>query len=186
LFKGAISNLYALVGSDPVNAVDPDGRFAVPLIVALPVIGGLVDGAFSALEAALCGGSAGDIGKAFGRGFVGGAVGTLTAIGVEALTGNLWLAGAASGEMSYLGERVLFGEEPDPVDAVVSTLGGAAGGAASGGYRLRGPKPGLLRPRRIGNPREWGKNSRRLAKREALGEAIRGTASAAASRCGCQ
>jgi len=49
-FGGGDVNLYAYVGGDPVNAVDPTGEVAVPFVVVVAAVtGGAVTGALSAL-----------------------------------------------------------------------------------------------------------------------------------------
>ena len=44
-FAGEDVNLYAYVGNDPVNAIDPDGRFAIVLPLIPPAVIALVDAA---------------------------------------------------------------------------------------------------------------------------------------------
>ncbi len=82
LFAGGDTNLYGYVFQDPINFIDTDGKIAVP--VAAVLIGGTIAGAINAGATYAMGGSTKDTLKAFGTGFLGGAVG---AIGVA--TGGL-------------------------------------------------------------------------------------------------
>jgi hypothetical protein len=69
--------------------------------VILPVIGGLVGDTSDVLTAGPCQSKLG----VFGRGFASGALGTLSGIGVTSATGNLFLAGAAAGAVSLIGQE---------------------------------------------------------------------------------
>ncbi len=68
---GGGTNYYAYALGDPIDNPDPSGEI-VPLIVILPVIGGLVGGISDVISATPCQNKW----AAFGRGFVSGATGT--------------------------------------------------------------------------------------------------------------
>lgn len=67
-------NLYAYVGNDPINGIDPDGN--VPLFFVLPGIGGAINAVFQGIGASQAGGSAYEIAAAAGKGFISGFAGT--------------------------------------------------------------------------------------------------------------
>jgi len=74
-FAGGSTNLYGYAVNDPVNFVDPNGRFIISGGTAT-VLGarGLVSGTASALATFATGGGAGEVAKSFGAGFVAGAI----------------------------------------------------------------------------------------------------------------
>jgi RHS repeat-associated protein len=126
-------NTYAYALGDPIDNDDPTGEF-VPLIVILPIIGGVVGGLTDVFTAGPCQSKWG----AFGRGFASGALGTLSGIGVTVATGNLWLAGAAAGAVSQGVDQSISGET-NVTNAVVGTaLGGARGGGSRSSFANSG------------------------------------------------
>lgn len=87
LFRGKQTNLYAYTFNDPINFIDSDGR--IPVLVAIPIIGGAWGGIVGGVTAGLMGGSWGDIGSGAATGFIGGAVaglGLATGLGAAAST----------------------------------------------------------------------------------------------------
>jgi len=181
------TNYYAYALGDPVDNNDPNGEF-VPLIVILPVIGGLVGGISDVLTATSCQNKW----AAFGRGFVSGATGTLVGLGVTALTGNPWLAGAAAGEISSISDQALAGESLDPIKVAASTGLGAVGGKLlSRAFPTVGRLPSMTLPRTLQNT---GLNSQRLMIQESGTDALGGGGqyllnaiqSPAGEGCGCK
>lgn len=182
-YAGSV-NFYGYTRNGPVNLTDPTGKI-VPLVVLLPVIGGLVGGISDVLHAGPCQSKL----AAFGRGFASGAIGTLTGIGVGVLTGgNPWLAGAAAGEISNLTDQVLSGEPLDAGQVAASTvLGGVGGKALSSLFPTSGRLPDLTIPRTLSN---FGPNSQRLLGQELGNDALGGVMpyllpSHSEPKCGC-
>ena len=176
------TNFYPYVWNDASGFTDPSGR--IPLIVLLPVIGGTIGGITDVLNAGPCESKL----KAFGRGFASGALGTLAGIGAGLATGNPWLAGAASGEVSSITDQALsrgWGGV-DAGEVVVSTgVGGLGGGALSKLVPTQGRLPSLTRGR---TPSNFGPNSGRLTLQEAGTDALGGAAQIhghGGSGCGC-
>jgi RHS repeat-associated protein len=177
-------NFYGYTGNRPVNLTDPSGEI-VPLIVLLPVAGGLVGGISDVLTAGPCQNKL----AAFGLGFASGAFGTLAGIGVGALTGgNPWLAGAAAGQISSITDQALAGEPLDAGKVAASTAIGAIGGKAlSKLFPTRGRLPDLTTSR---TPSNFGPNSQRLTLQELGSDALGGTLqyllpSPSEPKCGC-
>ena len=122
-----------------------------------------------------------------------GATGTLVGLGVTALTGNPWLAGAASGEISEaLADQALAGESLDPIKVATSTGLGAVGGKVlSLAFPTVGRLPSMTLPRTLQN---IGPNSQRLLIQEGGNDALGGGAqyslnaiqSPGGAGCGCK
>ncbi len=146
-FGGGDANLYGYVLGNPVNLTDDDGR-AVPLIVVVPVVAGLVGGLISGLTADECEG----FWSAFGRGFLSSAAGSFVAVGLGG--GGLglapWIAGGAGGFTGSVVNQGLSGRR-DGVDLAIDTLTGAGLGAgAAASLPISGRfEPGVLRPRPV-------------------------------------
>lgn len=173
-------NLYTFTLNSPPNYVDPDGRFIVPLVGGIVFVGGVVGGGFDAYHAWQCGGDLGNIGLAFGRGFVSGAAGSFAGFYTGLLTANPWLGGAAGGAVGgavsssidqYLSNGQVNGQQ------VLNSAGtGILFGGLSGFIPTVGRVPGA-------GSTSWGPNSWRLIGREGYSDANSGAA--APSDCPC-
>jgi hypothetical protein len=174
------ATVYAYANENPVSNSDPTGEF-IPLIVILPVIGGVIGGISDVLTAGPCQSKWG----AFGRGFASGALGTLSGIGVTVATGNLWLAGAAAGAVAQGVDQGISGEGNIRNAVVGTALGGIGGGVAARLLPTAGRLPSLIIPRTLSNT---GPNSLRMMGQEAGSDAVGGIGQAATSspECGCQ
>jgi RHS repeat-associated protein len=189
--RGNDSNAYLYAYGNPVGHIDPTGEF-VPLVVAIPTVGGLVNGFFTAAgQVARCGFSPGGTAKAFGRGFAAGFAGTVVGLATTAFTENPIAGGAAAGWAADFVDQVLSGGPYDPRQGIRA---GAVGGIAGGATHLWGPqpKPGSFMPdlekwRRLS---EYGPNSRKLLANEAAAGAVAGGGgfgiqAAGGGGCGC-
>ena len=99
LFNGGDSNLYGYVLNDPVNLVDPEGKFGILGGIVAGAIGGAIVGAIDAALNARCSAEgwriflvdtvSGALGGALavGSGFFGALIGEVGGLGLGALTG---------------------------------------------------------------------------------------------------
>ncbi len=160
-------NPYVYVGGNPVNLVDPKGN--MPLLAVLPAIGGFIGG-FSDLVSA---GPCENKWRAFGRGFISGAVGTLAGMGAIAATGNPWIAGGAGGAVSNLIDQSLKADHKfSLVEFGESTVFGTIGGGVINKLMpTTGRLPSLIIVRNRSN---FGPNSQRLVKQEFSNDALGG------------
>jgi RHS repeat-associated protein len=115
-------NLYAYVGNDPVNGIDPNGD--IPLFFVLPGVGGAINAVLQGFGASQAGGSAYEIAAAAGKGFISGFAGTAAGL----LTKNAATAGAISGGVENVINSGLNGKAPDPAGLVRDTLAGGGAG----------------------------------------------------------
>jgi RHS repeat-associated protein len=124
-FAGGDTNLYAYVGGDPVNLVDPTGLIVWgPILTRLgpPVCGCLLNVAGGVLGGTVD--SWPDAGQAC---VVGAAAAEVTLIG-----GGGWIPGATGGVLGSLGNDFFVSDTPPPVAGVGvgAFLGGLLGGTA--------------------------------------------------------
>jgi RHS repeat-associated protein len=167
LFHSDSINLYQYAKNAPVNFRDPSGEF-VPLVVLIPIVGGLVGGIADAVQAGPCESKL----KAFGRGFASGALGTAAGLLAAVGTGNPWIIGAAAGEVSSIVDQALAGEPLDAGKVATSTLIGAVGGKIlNKAFPTKGRLPKLTTPR---TPQNFGPNSQRLVLQEFGSDALGG------------
>ena len=158
-------NLYAYVGGNPLNYIDPDGNIALPLIAVLPIIGGTINAGVAAL-------TGGNVGAAF----VGGAVGTLVGLGI----GNPFAGGAAAGFVSEGVNQLIIGGGIDTASLATATIAGTIAGPI--GARLH-PNP-VGRPPLLGKPRDLrqlGTNSQHRIRREGTTSIVGATAGQSAN-----
>jgi RHS repeat-associated protein len=106
-FHGGDFNLYPYVRSSPANFKDPQGKFVIPLIIA--GIGGTIGAINDGIKAYGCGKRGWDLAADVGRGFAGGAVGSLVGLAVGGLTENPFLGGVAGSEAADLTKAALGG-----------------------------------------------------------------------------
>ena len=152
------NNTYGYALQNPLRFFDPTGE--IPLLLLIPIAGGVANGIISGVQALSCGSGSTDAFIAAGRGFLGGFVGTGVGLGVAVATKNLALAGASGGLAGNLVDQTLSGNGPiDPLSATVSTFtGGVAGPVGGKLFPTVGRLPDLLKPRNLSN---LGPNSQR-------------------------
>jgi RHS repeat-associated protein len=188
-FASGDVNLYGYVFNNPIIFTDPDGK-ALPLLLAgIVVTGGLVGGGIEAFTTWRSGGSWTDVGASYGKGFISGAVGTGTTMGVTALTGgNIVLGGTAGGLAGNLTSqsldqiskhRTIKVEEFDPISAIASTvLGGFLArvniGGKIPGMKTMGRLPNIFAQRTL---KQMGRNSWRIIGQQAVNDIASGNAS---------
>ncbi|SFW14793.1 RHS repeat-associated core domain-containing protein, partial [Nitrosovibrio sp. Nv17] len=122
-------NLYAYVGNDPVNGIDPDG--AAPLFIVLPAIGGGISAALQGYETALKGGSALEIAAAAGKGFISGYAGTAAGLATALVTRSPAAVGAISGGVENVTSSLLNGNTSSVADVAKAAAAGAVIGKAA-------------------------------------------------------
>ncbi|SHL71090.1 RHS repeat-associated core domain-containing protein [Nitrosospira sp. Nsp11] len=133
---GSDLNLYAYVGNDPVNNIDPDGN--VPIFIGPPIIGGVINAGFEGYGASQAGASAYEIAAAAGKGFISGFAGTAAGF----VTRSPAVAGAIGGGVENVINSGLSGKIPNPPDVVTAAgIGGVLGKGA--GLLLPPVKPDL-------------------------------------------
>jgi RHS repeat-associated protein len=115
-------NLYAYVGGDPVNRIDPSG------LILVQVAGGLVGGIAGAVGAYIS--TCGDL-RAAGIGFgVGAVTGVLSTIPGGLAASAAW--GGLAGAFGNVGNALGSNKRIDPTSLAISTVAGAAGGVIGG------------------------------------------------------
>jgi RHS repeat-associated protein len=158
------NNLYSFVENNPVDFIDPNGE-AVPLALIIIGVGGVIKGGFDAYSAYDGSHSLPCAAKAFGKGFVSGAIGT----GVGLLTGmatmNPFITGASSGLASSVSGELLNGWNNNSAAKVMIAT-------AEGLFTLpilgtKGRLPNLWTPRTM---QDLGPNSIRLIGQEVVGD----------------
>jgi RHS repeat-associated protein len=140
LFDGGATNLYRYAANDPINFIDPDGRFLINAVGA--IYGGVIDGLIAASQ----GKSAAEIAQATAFGAFKGAFGPLGAVLIAAAQGVLegWdkaLADPCDISLRRFISAGIGGGLKGGTTGIVSVLTGKAGGALGGGWRTvyRGP-----------------------------------------------
>ena len=173
-FVSGDQNLYRYVTNDPLNLNDPQGKF-IPIAGAAVLVGGLLGGGIKTFDQwrKCSGASAGEYLKAFGEGFVIGAVGTATTVGLGAITGvGALVAGAGGGLAAGLTDGY-FAEKQDPGALLISSVaGGLLGKTAEELTRGPGFQPNKSAPRPLSG---YGPNSIRALRGEGLGDILSGT-----------
>jgi hypothetical protein len=177
-------NLYSYVVNSPTNFVDPSGELALPLLViAIVATGGLVGGIVEAFASFTRGESFGCTAKAFGRGFVAGALGTGVGLATALVTANPYLIGATTGLTINLTDQLIRNNfdisNLDAGDAAISTIVGALTGSAGKkveAFKTRGRLPNPFKSRTVN---EFGINSQKLTGQTAVGSTLSSTATTA-------
>ena len=154
LVAGVSTYGYAL--QNPVKYFDPTGE--IPLLVLVPILSGLANGLIEVFEEAItCDVSDDATGtianrsfKAFGRGFVSGAGGSLAGLGTLALTGNVAVAGGVAGGVGSGINEVISGGDSIGTSIAVGTAAGVIGGRVAAKI-IPKRKPKLLSPRGLNN-----------------------------------
>jgi hypothetical protein len=134
------TNVYAYVGGNPVNRVDPMGQNQVIIGVGA---GAIIGGGWEFGKGLYCGDSWGDIAWNTGKGaLIGGATGgylsvagvgmTATGVSKAAQGGLLSMWGAAAGALGEMADQV-FGRDPGDGMNLTDLALAAGGGAAAGG-----------------------------------------------------
>jgi hypothetical protein len=113
----------AYVRNDPVNNIDPDGT--APLFIALPAIGGGINGVLQGYETVLKGGSALDIAAAAGKGFISGYAGIAAGLATALVNRSPAAAGAVGKVVENTVSSLLNGNIPTAKDLTVSATVGA-------------------------------------------------------------
>ncbi len=130
LFSGGDTNLYGYIMSDPVNFIDPNGKWALVLI-------GAATGAIGSIAGqAMRGGDInwGAVGVATGAGALGGLLAPVVATNLfgAALLGSSMNVSQYTGT-SLVDPRVKLTEDGFRDAAIVGAFGGLIGGTAGGG-----------------------------------------------------
>ncbi len=156
-------NTYGYVNGNPIIRTDPDGQILVPLIFALPIIGGLINGTYDALHRGPCE----KWYTAFGRGFVLGAGGTLITMGMTPVFGPA-IAGTFGAGATNMMEQAASGQPFNTRSFIRDSLSGGVGaGIGAKTIRQIGQTPSILTPR---NFFTLGRNSQRQLVQEASGD----------------
>ena len=178
---GGSANFYQYVGGNPIGARDPSGR--TPLVLLLPLVGGLINGVADVLKAGPCDSKLG----AFGRGFVSGALGT--SVSLLLAPAGPFVAGAVGAGVSNSVDQYWEHGSVNPLEFGVATVTGGIGGQVAAKYLSPtvGRLPNLWTPRNAGN---FGLNSARMLNQEFSNDAAGAIVGSAfgggeGASCGC-
>jgi RHS repeat-associated protein len=168
-------NLYAYANDNPANYVDPNGQ--MPLLLALPLIGGLIDAVFSGVQEYRCSGDWTQALKESVVGFVSGFTATGVAMGMGLfLTKNPFIiggygAGTENAVHQFL-DHQFFDKEYNGWSFLASTGAGVALGPVGEFAFPRGPgaPPSLLLNRSWANYTQETRIPLNMLKQEATGD----------------
>jgi len=116
------TNAYSYAANDPAEFTDPSGN--MPLLVLVPIIGGVINGGIEGYANYQCSHDLGKAAKAAAVGFVGGVVGTVAGF----ITKNPVAAGAIAGFAGNLTEQLLSGKPISLSQLAWNTGFGVVGG----------------------------------------------------------
>lgn len=154
--------------NDPVGNFDSHGT--IPLVAAIPLLGGVVGGSTGAVSEFASGGNVVD---GFVSGFVSGAIGTAVGLAASAIPGvGVAVSGAVGGFTGSVTDSLVNGSSLSAGNVAFGTINGALGSTAAAKLLpTRGRLPDLLTDRNASN---FGKNPQRLVGQEAISGAVGG------------